>query len=124
MPEVSASESDSTSVAIIVIIVMAAVTFVVVAFVSCLFLCRRHYKNRTKKYKVIEKKQGTQTVQSSPVNENPNSEITMNNEAIVVDESESEIAETEFTIPEKNEHEMSEKPSGRYYGPSFMTFRL
>ena len=65
----------------------------------------------------------SQTAQSPPT-ERPAPEDSIKTDVVTVGESESDIAETEFTIPEKNEQEVQERPSGKYYGPSFMTFKL
>lgn len=72
---------------------------------------------------ISEKKAGNQPAQSPPT-DRPAPEGSIQTDVVTVEESESDIAETEFTIPEKNEQEVHEKPSGKYYGPSFMTFKL
>ncbi|XP_028407955.1 uncharacterized protein LOC114530578 isoform X2 [Dendronephthya gigantea] len=126
LPETKATASDGNNVAIIIVIVMAAVAFVVIFFVCCLFLGRRKWKNRTKKYRVINKKTGGQATQS-PATQRTDTENPIQNDIVNVEESGSEMAETEFTIPEKNAKEISDgfdKPGEKQCGPEFMTYRL
>jgi hypothetical protein len=55
----------------------------------------------------------------SPATQRPDTENQVQTDIGTTNESENEIAETEFTIPEKNDKDDSEE---KY--PSFMTFRL
>lgn len=87
---------------------------------------RRHYSFLTRKYLLFslsDKTTGGQATQS-PATQRTDVQNPIQTDSVDAEESDSEMAETQFTIPEKNGKDVSDKPDEKQNEPEYMTYRL